>query len=60
MEKKEMIEKLAFLEFEHDQLIAEYNELDELLYAIGFPNGVYSIKQVAADMIHENDRVTEN
>jgi len=60
MEKQEMIEKLAFLEFEHDQLIAEYDELDELLHAIGFPNGVHSIKQVAADMIHENDRVTEN
>lgn len=60
MENQVLVESLAFLEFEHDQLIAEYSDLNELLYGVGFPKGVQSIKEVAADMIREKDRVIEN
>jgi len=45
--------KLAYLEFVHDQLLAELEDLDQLLRKSGFPDGVCSLKEVAQEMLEE-------
>jgi hypothetical protein len=53
MTKAEIIKKIAYLEFVHDQLTAELGYIDDLLKAIGFPNGLESAKIVAQELIDE-------
>lgn len=53
MEKQELElnRKLAELEFLNDQLMAEFEYLNDLLKAVGFPQGLISVKMVAEEMI---------
>ena len=54
MNKEELIKKIAYLEFVHDQLEAEIAYVDELLKSIGFPRGLDSAKEVALELL-ENE-----
>lgn len=53
METGELQRKIAYLEFVHDQLITERQEVNELLIEVGFPEGIRSIVSVANEIIHE-------
>ena len=54
MEKQQLMQRLAQLEFMNDQLLAEVEEIDRLLHATGFPRGIESAKEVAEEMLEEN------
>lgn len=53
MKKAELIKKLAYLEFEHDQLSAELKYIDKLLKSVGFPYGITSAKEVALELLED-------
>lgn len=50
---KQLLNKVSRLEFEHDQLLAELSDVDELLRAVGFPEGLKSAKEVAQEVIRD-------
>ena len=47
--------RVAYLEFINDQLQAELHYVDQLLKIIGFPEGLDTIKDVAQEVIEEED-----
>lgn len=47
--------KIAYLEFVNDQLLTEIQHIDHLLRAIGFPDGLQTIKNAAQEVIEEED-----
>lgn len=49
--------KIAKLEFEQDQLLAELKYIDTLLKNIGFSNGLATIKDVALEMIDSEKKM---
>lgn len=51
MEEKEIIKRIAQLEFIHDQLSSEILDLDRLLRSVGFPDGIRSAREVAREII---------
>ena len=53
MEKTDLLKRLAYLEFVNDQLSTEVVYVDELLKAVGFPDGLESVKDVANELIDE-------
>lgn len=53
MESMNLEEKLVELEFINGELIAEYNEIDQVLRAVGFPQGMASLKDVAGDLMRQ-------
>lgn len=59
MKKSELQQKVAHLEFIHDQLETELCYIDRLLKKVGFPNGVDSAKQVALELI-DNEQISVN
>lgn len=56
MKKSDLLQKVAYLEFVHDQLETELSYIDHLLKQVGFPRGVDSAKQVALELI-ENEHI---
>ncbi len=56
MNIEELMKQIAYNEFIQDQLSTELAELEHLLRATGFPQGVISVKQVAMEML-ENDQL---
>lgn len=55
--KKQLFQKLAFLEFIHDQLSTELSYIDFLLRSLGFSEGSESAKVVAQQLLSESDEV---
>ncbi len=53
MTHEELLRKIAYQEFLQDQLTTEMTMLDELLRATGFPRGIHSVKEVALEMLEE-------
>ena len=53
MTKSELCKRIAYMEFVHDQLSAELEEIDTLLQHIGFPKGLQSARGVAIEMLNE-------
>lgn len=53
--KTQLIKKVAYLEFLNDQLSAELTYVDELLRAVGFPEGLKSAKEVAYKILEEEN-----
>ncbi|WP_213318833.1 hypothetical protein [Chlamydiifrater volucris] len=47
--------RLAELEFVNDQLFAELQYIDQLLYSVGFPKGLKTIKDVAREVLAEDE-----
>lgn len=52
---KQLLCKLAYLEFVHDQLATELQYVDTLLRSLGFPMGLESAKLVAQELLEESD-----
>jgi hypothetical protein len=53
MNKAELQQKVARLEFIHDQLESELTYVDNLLKSVGFPQGLASAKEVALELLEE-------
>ena len=47
---EDLTEKLAKLEFQNDQLVAELEYVDSLLRAVGFTDGLASVKAAAREL----------
>jgi hypothetical protein len=62
MNKAQLQQKIARLEFEHDQLETELLYIDRLLKSVGFPRGLASAKEVALELLEESEQEshTEN
>jgi hypothetical protein len=55
MEKDDLSEKIAKLEFQNDQLVAELEYVDSLLRAVGFADGLASVKSAARELATLDD-----
>jgi hypothetical protein len=53
----ELEQKVAQLEFEHDQLISELSHTNQLLKSVGFPDGIKSIKEIAEDLLSSDGEI---
>lgn len=51
MDQSEALQRIAYLEFENDQLSAELRYLDKLLRSIGFPEGLTTVKEAALELM---------
>lgn len=51
MSHEEILRQIAYQESIQDQLLTELNELELLLRAAGFPQGVASVKEVAYQLL---------
>lgn len=60
MNKAQLQQKIAQLEFAHDQLETELSYLDTLLKSVGFPRGLASAKEVALELLQEGQKDLEN
>lgn len=49
-ECEKLKEKIAQLEFQNDQLVAELDYVDELLRSVGFTDGLASVKDAAQEL----------
>jgi hypothetical protein len=56
LNKKELLKKIAYLEFVEDQLGTEINYIDILLKSVGFPRGIASVKEVARDILQDRSQ----
>lgn len=59
MNEKDVIKRIAQLEFVHDQLSSEILSLDRLLRSVGFPEGMRSAKEVAREIIEAEGKADE-
>ena len=53
MNNEELLEKLAKLEFQNDQLTAELEYIDSLLRTVGFADGLASVKAAAQELAEQ-------
>lgn len=51
MTKKQLLQKIAFLESLNDQLSTELNYVDRLMRSVGFSGGLEGIKSTAQEII---------
>jgi hypothetical protein len=56
MNKAQLQQKIARLEFVYDQLEAELLYIDHLLKSVGFPRGLASAKEVALELLEESEQ----
>ncbi len=56
MNKQQLQQKIAKLEFMHDQLESELLYIDQLLKSVGFPQGIASAKDVALELLEEQEQ----
>lgn len=59
MNKSQLQQKVAYLEFVHDQLETELMYVDNLLKSVGFPRGLASAKEVALELLQETEHETQ-
>jgi len=50
MKDKKLLSRIATLEFVNDQVVAELNDVDQLLRSIGFSHGLKSLKKAAEEI----------
>lgn len=50
---KKILERIAYLEFENDQLSSELHYVDKLLRAVGFGDGLNTVKQAAKELFDQ-------
>lgn len=60
MQMKDLLERVAHLEFINDQIAAELREVDELLRAIGFSEGLKSVKAAAKEIYRQEQHMYED
>lgn len=59
MNKAQLQQKIARLEFVHDQLETELTYVDGLLKSVGFPRGLASAKEVALELLEESGQESQ-
>lgn len=59
MNKAQLEQKIARLEFAHDQLESELTYVDNLLKSVGFPRGLASAKEVALELLEESEQESQ-
>ncbi len=60
MHMKKILEKVAYLEFVNDQLTTELQYVDRLLRAVGFSDGLTTVKQAAKELFEEEKAATRD
>jgi hypothetical protein len=50
MDNEKLQERIAQLEFQNDQLVAELEYVDQLLRSVGFTEGLKSVKAAAQEL----------
>jgi hypothetical protein len=58
MSKKQLEQKIAFLESINDQLSTEVTYIDQLMKLIGFAGGVDTVKATATEIIKKGYTIT--
>ncbi|MCE5294155.1 MAG: hypothetical protein LLF94_06025 [Chlamydiales bacterium] len=56
MHMKKILERIAYLEFENDQLSSELHYVDKLLRAVGFTDGLSTVKMAAKELFEEESK----
>ena len=56
MKEKELIKKIAKLETQNDQLAAEIHYLEQLTRALGFAEGLKTLKAAALEMLETDNK----
>jgi hypothetical protein len=56
MHIKKILERLAYLEFVNDQLSTELQYVDRLLRAVGFADGLATVKQAAQELFEDEKK----
>ena len=56
MKNKTLLNKIAKLESINDQLAAEIHYLERLTKALGFADGLKTLKEAALDMLEQDNR----
>lgn len=56
MKNKDLFKKIAKLETVNDQLAAEINYLESLTRALGFAEGLKTLKEAALEMIETDNK----
>ena len=56
MKHKDLLQKIAKLETINDQLAAELNYLDRLTRALGFADGLKTLKAAALEMLEADQK----
>lgn len=59
MKQKDLLKKIAKLESINDQLTAELNYLDSLTKALGFAEGLKTLKSAALEMLESDSKRSE-
>lgn len=57
MKKKELEQKIAYLESINDQLSTEMSYIDRLMKIVGFSNGIDTVKATANEIINKGYNV---
>jgi hypothetical protein len=60
MNSKQVRKKLAYLEFVNDQLLAELRYLDEVMRAVGFSDGLRTVKIAAEELLEQTKKTLKN
>lgn len=58
MHMNKILRKLAYLEFVNDQLSTELSYVDKLLRAVGFTDGLSTVKQAAHELCEQEGRTS--
>ena len=56
MKEKELLRKIAKLETMNDQLLAEFQYLEQLTRALGFADGLKTLKAAAVEMLEADSK----
>lgn len=56
MHMNKILKKLAYLEFVNDQLSSELHYVDKLLRAVGFSDGLVTVKAAAEELFEQEGR----
>lgn len=59
MHMKNVLKKVAYLEFVNDQLSTELRYVDKLLRAVGFTDGLVTVKQAAQELCEQEKASTQ-
>lgn len=59
MHMKNLLEKLAYLEFVNDQLSTELHYVDKLLRSVGFTDGLATVKTAAKELYEQEHEAEE-
>ena len=55
MKREDLLKRMAELEFANDQLLSELRYLDSLMRAIGFTDGLATVKATARELVERGD-----